>query len=72
MKIFIKENWFKMSVVVFGFLFIVFLFCYQEKIVRRGDVFKICMSTVPVEVLKDYTKLKDNLQICEELSSSFK
>lgn len=70
-----KENWFKIAITTVLIFAVVAAFFYQKKQIvseKRLEIFKICMSTVSDDVLRDFTGLKDNISICERLSKEYK
>ncbi|MDQ5971117.1 MAG: hypothetical protein QG566_63 [Patescibacteria group bacterium] len=55
-----------------GLIFLLFWSNNQNnKEAKRLEIFKICMSTIDQEILKDYSNLKTNIDICNELSNTY-
>lgn len=69
-----KESWFKVAVVIIGVIGVGVLYYYpQEKLAadKELEAFRVCMSTIREEVLRDAGALKANLAICKETSQNF-
>lgn len=71
----IKENWFKIIVLVALITVVIFISNYHEKkysTEKRLQIFRICIDTVDNDVLKNYQALQVNIELCEKMSNKFK
>jgi hypothetical protein len=71
----IKDNWFKLVIVVLAIVGIILGFNYGEArdtSEKQLQILKICMGTVNPDSLKDYESLKINLGLCDKLSREFR
>ena len=65
-----KENWFKIIIIVLVIVAIFYIPHSLQKKDIRTEAFKICMANLGLEKT-DYDGLKLNFQVCNTLSKEF-